>query len=698
MDAFFFYLENLRKESLNNQTGSAFLRQSADLYFHLLGTQKPLAKELIETADALIANPPEDCEDHFHYLWLVNARARYSCFIEKNYDQALDLARQGLRRSDLLLKAHFQQYDLEKKAYPLVTALVFARIFGYQEDFAMARNLMQDLANFIDDTTKNLSSFPSDVQNLFSTHRECFQKILSDENNRIYFNKKVTQSLSKLSQYENRKQLKTLWQTLESLAASPVQSMAFVDADNQQSLTWLQTRNASQNLAAKIRQQTPEKSFVLICTRQNLLFPVSLFACWAARTTPILISEDTTPLELQRIRKVLGENIPLLLLDDGLPAEKKERLENFVAPMLIQSSDLNLNPVSEPVSTSPADLALGLFTSGTSDLPKLILFTHENLYRSAEIELANEPILNKAVVANLRPHFTSGGLNTLWPGFLGETCHVFSDKLRRRPIARHLQEFISSHALQLLITSPAYLQSLSESLEESNLSPHPLPTYFGGMSLSEKTVHALSQKGLKLFMRYGMTEIGHILCKVEASLPRATQSVGHAFTNFQIKSHNRFISVCSPGVADFKMRAGRLIPLRVGDWFPTEDHGDVSNTKEVLLQGREHSIICVDGFRFHARQVESALINLPWVKECCVLGVPDPRHGQQLIAFIVPQDPVPEDLKQKLEISLQQDLSAPLRPRQYIILSELPRMPNGKIHFSDLKARAERKDQGISRE
>lgn len=696
MDAFFFYLENLRKESLNQQTGSVFLRQSADLYFHLLGTQKPLPQELIDSADALIATRPEAPEDHFHYLWLLNARARYSCFIEKNYEQALDLAARGLRHSEALLNAHFDDFDLEKKAYPLVTALVFARIFGYQEDYRRARDLMQELLAFIEDTTQKLPSFPDEMQTLFSTHRDCFRKILSHETNRTYFRNKIQHSLSKLSHYENRKQLKTLWQTLESLAAAPTQQKAFIDADTLRSLTWQETRNASQNLAAEILRHTTEKSFVLICTGQNLLFPVSLFACWAARVTPLLISEDCTALEFQRICKVLGENPTLLLLDSDLPADKKERIAGFSKPLFVTASQLNVNPADRQISTSPSELALGIFTSGTSDLPKLILFTHENLYRSAQIEFANEPILDQAIVANLRPHFTSGGLNTLWPGLLGKTCHVFSDKIRRRPIARYLQDFISKYNLQLLITSPAYLQSLSESLEDTRLSSHPLPTYFGGMSLDEKTVLSLSQKGLHLFMRYGMTEVGHILCKIDASTPRATQSVGPAFSNFHIKSHNRYISVCSPGVADFKMREGRLVPLRVGEWFPTEDQGEVTNHHEVLLQGREHSIICVDGFRFHARQVESTIMNLAEVKECCAVGVPDPRHGQQLIAFVVARESVSandeENLKKSLQLFLQQNISAPLRPSKYIFMAELPRMPNGKIHFSELKARAERKD------
>lgn len=698
MEDFFLYLEMLRREALSEQKSSP-LAKVADLYFQLMQAQRKLPETLIHEADQILSQVhkglPKDL--FYHSLWLFNARARYACFIEKDHGQALRWAQEGILWSSNLWEHFFEKYDLEMKSYPLITALVLARIEGYRKQTDLAEQQMQNLLEFSHDPAKvELTHFPEFVRILFSEHRGYWQQLLQEPRT-IYFTKKIQQSLNKLTAYRDLLNPTDLLNALYNNASCKSQQTALKDHDSGNSLTWQQWLFSAQNLAEFLEKSFCDSHYILICSRHGLLFPVSLVACWISKKVPILLNEEITDLEFSRIKMVLQDENPALLIDSGLPTQIKEKLGSFSQRVTSADVPESLSALPPESIAAPESLALGIFTSGTSELPKLILFSHKDLLAAAQIEAQNEMTLLSATVANLRPTFTSGGLNTLWPGILLGSCHVFSEKLRKRPVFRFLRDFILAENPQLLVLSPSYLQTLIESDDTELLSPQPLPTYFGGTSLPIQTVHLFEKRGLKLFMRYGMTEVGHIISRTPADLKDLPEnSVGMPLKNFAIESEGGLLKVCSPGVASFKMVRGQLIHLKKKSWFFTEDHGEIGKDGNILLQGREHSLICVDGFRFHAKQVESGLISSRLIPDCRVIGVPDVKHKEKLVAFCVSQEADLASLETKLRLFAQAHLSPPLRPTDYHFLTQYPSLPNGKIDYKDLKSRAEGKNKSVS--
>ena len=76
-------------------------------------------------------------------------------------------------------------------------------------------------------------------------------------------------------------------------------------------------------------------------------------------------------------------------------------------------------------------------------------------------------------------------------------------------------------------------------------------------------------------------------------------------------------------------------------------------------------------------QVEEAVLAHPAVSECVVIGIPDEQWGQRIVAYVVAKEPVtPEQLKAHIEAT---DLSHYKRPREYRLVSELPRGNTGKV-------------------
>jgi acyl-coenzyme A synthetase/AMP-(fatty) acid ligase len=482
--------------------------------------------------------------------------------------------------------------------------------------------------------------------------------------------------------------MKTLAGIIQERSSSD--SLAFIDYDQKIQYSWKEFEKKAKSIALFLEDKFKKESpYILICTQQNILFPASLYACWKIGAVPILIHEDYTDFEFSYVKDLLLDEDPVLLIDQSFSIEIKNKFKNLSRNTFILEPGIFVSGEEKSHSIKLSDLALGLFTSGTSDRPKLIAFTHQDLAEAARIEAENESQLKNAVVANLRPHFTSGGLNTLWAGIYLDAAHLFSEKLRKRPIARFIRELLSQHDVSLFVLSPSYLQMLIDSVEKDVISDKKRLLYFGGMSLPEKSLETLEEQGFIPVMRYGMTEIGHIISK--RSGKSLSGNVGKPSDNFEVKVQGDRIAVKSPGVASFQIQKGKRIELKINGWFITEDKGTLLPNHEIILEGREHSIICVNGFRFHANQVEKVLLTSKILKDCRVMGLDDSLSGQEVIAFCIPENLNDLNTNVLAELALK-NLSPFKRPKQYIWLEKWPYLVNGKIDFKKLKARAENKN------
>ena len=102
---------------------------------------------------------------------------------------------------------------------------------------------------------------------------------------------------------------------------------------------------------------------------------------------------------------------------------------------------------------------------------------------------------------------------------------------------------------------------------------------------------------------------------------------------------------------------------------------------QLWVTGRVDDVIKVSGHRIGTMELEAALINHPAVSEAAVIGVPDPIKGEVPMAFvIVRQGYSPsEALEQELIDSVVRAVGSYARPKQVVLLQNLPRTRSGKI-------------------
>ncbi len=119
-------------------------------------------------------------------------------------------------------------------------------------------------------------------------------------------------------------------------------------------------------------------------------------------------------------------------------------------------------------------------------------------------------------------------------------------------------------------------------------------------------------------------------------------------------------------------------------WFRSGDVGFLDEDGYLFIVDRIKDMIITGGENVYPREVEEVLYTRQEVEACAVVGVPDKEWGERVIAFISPkpgQKIVPEELKSYLKSRL-----SPFKvPKEFIVVSELPKSPAGKILKRELK-------------
>ncbi len=132
-----------------------------------------------------------------------------------------------------------------------------------------------------------------------------------------------------------------------------------------------------------------------------------------------------------------------------------------------------------------------------------------------------------------------------------------------------------------------------------------------------------------------------------------------------------------------------------GDGAKKDDDGDI------WLLGRVDDVMNVSGHRLSTTEIESALVSHPKVAEAAVVGASDEMTGQAVCAFVILRESAtdadgsaPDDLIEELRKHVQKEIGAIAKPRQIMIVAELPKTRSGKIMRRLLKDVAEHREVG----
>ncbi|HVN51528.1 MAG TPA: acetyl-coenzyme A synthetase, partial [Acidimicrobiales bacterium] len=116
------------------------------------------------------------------------------------------------------------------------------------------------------------------------------------------------------------------------------------------------------------------------------------------------------------------------------------------------------------------------------------------------------------------------------------------------------------------------------------------------------------------------------------------------------------------------------------------------------LLGRVDDVMLVSGHNISTTEVESALVSHPAVAEAAVVGASDPVTGQGIVAFVIVRSGVEhaegDAFVQELRQHVSHEIGAIAKPRQIMVVAELPKTRSGKIMRRLLRDVAEHRELG----
>jgi acetyl-CoA synthetase len=134
-----------------------------------------------------------------------------------------------------------------------------------------------------------------------------------------------------------------------------------------------------------------------------------------------------------------------------------------------------------------------------------------------------------------------------------------------------------------------------------------------------------------------------------------------------------------------------------GLYFPG-DGAKRDNDGDLWLLGRVDDVMLISGHNISTTEVESALVSHPKVAESAVVGATDPTTGQAIVAFVILRgeaaDQAGDELIRELRDHVAKTLGPIAKPRQIMLVPELPKTRSGKIMRRLLRDVAENRSLG----
>ncbi|MBM3837916.1 MAG: long-chain fatty acid--CoA ligase [Verrucomicrobia bacterium] len=333
------------------------------------------------------------------------------------------------------------------------------------------------------------------------------------------------------------------------------------------------------------------------------------------------------------------------------------------------------------------DLAVIIYTSGTTGRPKGAMLTHGNLLHNVEScrQVLEAVSFDRFVV--LLPMFHSFMLcvGILLPLLVGGSIVLIKSV---HPPKNILQEIIQ-HEATILPAIPQLFRALANAPVPPNV---PLRLCVSGAApLPREIQKEFNAKfPVPLIEGYGLSEASPVVSLNPIHGPWKTGSIGKPIPDVEVCVQNDAGERLPDGeVGEICVRGGNVMAgywnqpeetakaLR-NSWLLTGDLGYRDAEGYFYITDRKKDMLLVNGINVYPREIEEVIYQFPGIKEAAVVGVPDPRKGEQPIAFAVADDGAAPDEKALLQF-VRGKLADYKVPRKVVFLPSLPRNATGKI-------------------
>lgn len=346
--------------------------------------------------------------------------------------------------------------------------------------------------------------------------------------------------------------------------------------------------------------------------------------------------------------------------------------------------------------TSPDDLCIVMYTSGTTGRPKGAMLSHGNMqWNAINVATIGTGLSGVTRTLAVAPMFHIGALGLsvlpiLYAGGTVVTVRAFD------PAA--CLKLIAEHRVTTQFMVPAMWSSLSSvpDFDDHDVSSVEY-VLCGGAPCPIPVIEFYQQRGWAFLEGFGMTEASPNTLVLDAdNVVSHAGSVGRPFMHVDVRIVDEEDHDVRVGeVGELVLRGPNIfagywgLPVETaeafrGGWFHSGDLGRADEDGFITLVDRKKDMIISGGENVYPIEVEQVLFRHPEVADVAVIGVPHERWGESVMAVIVPVEGASPDADAIIAYT-REHIAHFKCPRVVEVLEELPRTATGKVLKRELR-------------